>query len=151
MFRTPLCVAGHSPPVLVLFCLKSNGLRCSTLRLVPCRRTQQCSLAVHFSDSNSLPPSRWPVFPVAARPLLCYPAVEVSGRSSGALLLRTAIEWGRRRLMVLLITRPPSGTTPPTSILSTAACSLSACRAEEGKCVSVCVREQQHLKVPTLG
>lgn len=85
---------------------------------------------------------RWLVFPAGVQGLLCYRAVVVSDRSSGALLLHTVTEWAHRHLMAPLTTRHPSDTTPPTSTLSTAVCSPSACRTEEGKevCMFVCTQ-----------
>uniref|UniRef100_A0A3P9MPK8 PAT1 homolog 1, processing body mRNA decay factor n=1 Tax=Oryzias latipes TaxID=8090 RepID=A0A3P9MPK8_ORYLA len=69
---------------------------------------------------------RLQVFIVVVPALPCCRAA-VSDRFLGALLLHTATEWARPRPY------PPSGTTPPTCTRSTAACSLSGCRAAGGE------------------
>lgn len=72
---------------------------------------------------------RLQVFIVVVPALPCCRAA-VSDRFLGALLLHTATEWARPRPY------PPSGTTPPTCTRSTAACSLSGCRAAGGESAS---------------
>lgn len=94
--------------------------------------TCQRTLPHSFSGSRLSRVSRWQDFPAAVL-LLCCQAGEVSGPSSEALLLRTVTEWAPHHLTGPLTMRRRSGTTPLTFTHSTAACSPSACRAEEGK------------------
>lgn len=71
------------------------------------------------------------------QPLLCYLVVVASGRSLVAPLLHMVTEWAPRLPMPPQIMHLQFDTTPPTSIPSTAACSLSGCRAEEGTAVGL--------------
>lgn len=88
------------------FCLRFNGPSCST--------------------------PRWLDFLVVVQLLPCYLVEVVSDRSLGVLLLHMDIEWALHPLTAPKTTPHPFGTTPPTSTLSTDACSRSVCRTEEG-------------------
>lgn len=116
--------------------MKKDKPKCRCQEIASWRRKWRSSDFV-FYDSFVVSLLRWLVFPAVVQLLLCYRAAVVSDHSLGAHPLHTVIEWAHRLPMAMQTTRHPSGTTPPTSTLSTAACSPSACRTAEGKEVLV--------------